>query len=363
MMNREERRNVAKLTIKTDNMYYMGLDVPYDDKIEVLMNGVPFVNPERLSEGDVAMLQGLLANADVCPVFTATPTGFTYRASDNTRRVRDDENGNWYVDMAPAVSHSSEESVLKTIEESGMIENPLLFKRWVCAQTFRMLNYKSRNGEGWDTYMRERLTYKYQFDMLRDEVYRLSRMEKSHGHDFEVESKFWTFSTIYSIYMENINKVKTHMRRERYNLYLNTVGGHYLHITKKEDADRIIGECNTLIRKFRSVRTYKGVLNIMDELKVMPLMPSKSTKLNNWKSIYRGYGGFYTLYNLFGWHGVTLKDKTMEESILYIEDLLEGDYFSDPWKFHYLLKEVIEENDFNLSKSIAKVNRHRMEIK
>ena len=357
MMNREERRNVAKLTIKTDNMYYMGLDVPYDKTIEVFMDDVPWANIEKMSDDEIAVLSTRLGMADEHPIYLAKPTGFTYHADENAKIIHEVAH-----EVAVAENHEDSNTVLKTIEESGMIENPLLFKRWVCAQTFRMLNYKSRNGEGWDTYMRERLTYKYQFDMLRDEVYRLSKMEKSHGHDFEVESKFWTFSTIYSIYMENINKVKTHMRRERYNLYLNTAGGHYLHITKKEDAERIISECNTLIRKFRSVRTYKGVLNVMDELKVMPLMPPKSTKLNNWKSIYRGYGGFYTLYNLFGWHGITLKDKTMEESILYIEDLLDGDYFSDPWKFHYLLKEVIEENNFNLSESIARINR-RMEIK
>ena len=255
-------------------------------------------------------------------------------------------------------------NVIRTIKESGMIENPLLFKRWVCAQTFRMLNYKGLDrSKGWDAYMRNHLNYKYQFTMLMDEVKRLVKMEKDGGHDFEIESMFWTFNTIQQIYMENLHYVKRELKRQarekRYSKpHVKRLNGYYLHV-ERDMIDSAIESFEVIVDKMDEVNSYSELLKIMKELNNMPILNRTDLKCPTWKSVYRGYGGFYTLYNLFGWHGITLENKTMEESITHIEDLLKGDYFAEPWRFHYMLKKVIKDNDFNLSKSISKVGNRR----
>lgn len=357
MMNREERRNIAKLVIKTDNMYYMGLDVPYNQRIDVYMDDVPWANIERMSEEEISILSARLGMSDERPVYTASPNGFTFRVDEN-------QNGN--ADLSGHVITTDDSEVIRTIKESGMIENPLLFKRWVCAQTFRMLNYEGESGKGWDAYMKDVLTYRYQFTMLYDEVRRLSKMEKDHGHDFEVEAKFWTFNDIYAIYMDNMDKVEKLMkdqilaanRRGRRNCIYGLNGKFFYWIERNYwDIVKFANEFRDKIEKFKEAKTYSDVLAVMETLKDMPVMPYGSRKCALWKSIYRGYGGFYTLYNLFGWHGITIGGKTMEESISYIEQLIDGEFFNEPWKFHYLLKEVIDKNNFSLSDSIRKINR------
>lgn len=320
MMNREERKNIAKVTINADNMYVMGLEIPYDKNVEVLLNGLPEVLINNISS----------LNVDL--------------SSMNN------------------VNNENESNVIRTIRESGMIENPLLFKRWVCAQTFRMLNYKGWNGRGWDAYMRSCLNYKYQFTMLIDEVKRLVKMEKDGGHDFEIESMFWTFNTIQQIYMENLHYVKRELKRQarirRSRPCVKRLNGRYLYV-ERNMIDSAIESFECIIDRMDEVNSYKELLTIMEELNNMPILHRTDLKCPTWKSVYRGYGGFYTLYNLFGWHGITLENKTMEESIAHIETLVKGEYFTEPWRFHYMLKKVIKDNDFNLSKSISKVGNKR----
>ena len=321
MTRREERRNIAKLTINTDGMYFMGLDVPYDDNIEVLLNGV---------------------------------TQFVSR--DLNRIPFDDDSPFDY----------SSGSVIETITNSGMIENPLLFKRWVCAQTFRMLNYRNGDRKGWDAYMKDRLTYAYQFNMLIDEINRLEKMEREGGHDFEIESMFWTFNTVQQIYRENLVNVVKFLREQLNNrnyvvsIFLNRGRTTIDSIRSRRDIDTFIYPFSRRVDEMSEVKTYRELLQIMRDLSNMPICPRDYAKCNTWKSIYRGYGGFYTLYNLIGWHGITFKDMTMEESIKHLETLLKGELFSDPWKFHYILKEIIKENDFNLSESINRGIRMRI---
>ena len=333
MTKREERRKVAKLTINTDNMYFMGLDIPYDKNIEVLLNGIHEFIAKDINGEQFIETEAFIDEAHPDRVSIAFP-------------------------------HNN--NIIQTITDSGMIENPLLFKRWVCAQTFRMLNYKGGKGDGWDAYMKEKLTYAYQFNMLVDEIKRLSKMERDGGHDFEIESKFWTFNTVQQIYRENLINVSKFFREQLKNrdyvvvIYLNNGRKRNNNIKNYSNIVEFIYKYTKLVDKMSEVRSYMELLSIMKELANMPICPRDHAKCTTWKAVYRGYGGFYTLYNLFGWHGVTFKDMNMEESIEHIEDLLKGDLFYNPWKFHYILKDVITENDFKLSDSIARTKRMRI---
>lgn len=332
MTKREERRNIARLTINTDDMYYMGLDIPYNNNVEV------FLDNEEIQKHCIK------------------DNGEPIKLSIDLDSIRK------YLE-----SISDESTVINTIKENGMIENQLLFKRWVCAQTFRMLNYKGIEGNGWDAYMKEKLTYSYQFNMLIDEIKRLAKMERDNGHDFEIESKFWTFNTIQQIYRENlINVVKFFRdqllaRRYVVSIYLNNGRKRIDSIKNIDDINAFIYPYSKAVDSMSQAKTYSELLQIIKRnLCNMPVCPRGHEKCRTWKSIYRGYGGFYTLYNLIGWHGITFKDMNMEESLEHLEDLLNGEMFYNPWKFHYVLKDVIKENDFNLSDSIKKINRMRI---
>lgn len=340
-MTREERRKIATITINTDGMYFMGLDVPYVDNIEVLLNGFP---------------QYTVGSSDKEPELTnvAVNNGISSGVLPTYGSSNDSSN-----EITSSV-------VVNNIMNNGMIENPLLFKRWVCAQTFRMLNYKGGKSNGWDAYMKENLTYSYQFNMLYDEIKRLSKMEKEGGHDFEIESMFWTFNTVQQIYRENFYNVikffKEQLSNRNYVVVIRLNHGRYRHLSIKnvETINSFINPFTKLVDKMSEVRTYRELLSIMKELNKMPVCPRDHSKCPTWKSVYRGYGGFYTLYNLFGWHGITLNGMDMKESIEYIEDLLSGEFFNDPWKFHYVLKDVIEENNFDLADSIKRTERMRI---
>ena len=58
--------------------------------------------------------------------------------------------------------------VARMVVENKQVDNKKLFRRWVTAQTFRMIyepsyNYKTHEYEtGWDNYLRNCYDYKYQ---------------------------------------------------------------------------------------------------------------------------------------------------------------------------------------------------------
>ena len=84
----------------------------------------------------------------------------------------------------------------------------------------------------------------------------------------------------------------------------------------------------------------------------MAKLPDETPKCWAWKEAFKGAGGYYSLVNMILFHDCLLKGcRTKNESMEKLDDYLEI-YRHETWKFHYLMKEAIAFNGFDLASSI-----------
>ena len=86
----------------------------------------------------------------------------------------------------------------------------------------------------------------------------------------------------------------------------------------------------------------------------MNKLPYDTPKCKAWKEAFKGNGAYYTLRNLVLSHKVILRGcRGMNDSLVKLNECLET-YKGEYWRFHYMLKDTIEYNDFDLRESIRR---------
>ena len=93
-------------------------------------------------------------------------------------------------------------------------------------------------------------------------------------------------------------------------------------------------------------------------MKHMCKLSDYTPKCKQWKTAFKGKGAYLTLLNIVKFHGCevinyeTAEVLDRDDSVAYIENLLDTYHPSEYWKFHELLKATIKFNKFDLAKSI-----------
>lgn len=313
MNNAKERMNTLKNTgINTQNFFNLKLDIPVGSKVEIKIDGVPYS-----------------------------------------------------ID-------SSMDPIVKEIMDSGYIFNSRTDGRWVCAQTFKMLNGKSYNPKmrvwetGWDAYLRNNFPYMYQFTMMADELHRLARMERDGDPEFAELSRFFSKSVVYETCNHYIRQLKKYIKHQPKRtckgvpyVKLNKYGNVFI-----EDLyNKVYSSLHVCLKGIKTAQNYTELENILKSfMTYMPKLPYETPKSSAWRDAFKGKGAYLTLLNIIKFGNVKVQNYETKEilnrddSVFYVKsllDLYEGEY----WKFHELLKATIEINDFDLVRSIEKQNK------
>ena len=103
-----------------------------------------------------------------------------------------------------------EDPIAREIITDGYVRNTKLHRRFVMAQMFHALNYKSYDGrkEGYNEYIK-RFGIKYEFDMMLEEIRVLGKLEARDTATFLERSHFFTKAIIVSVlddYLEKLMK-------------------------------------------------------------------------------------------------------------------------------------------------------------
>lgn len=251
------------------------------------------------------------------------------------------------------------------VVEDKQIQNGEAFRRWVMAQTFKMLYEPSYRKDyfgyheeyGWDAYLRNNYDYGYQFKMMNDEVKVLAKLEIVDKRAFAERSMFFNGHVVIETcedYIRKFNKyVKTHTRR--------TKKGEYVKLEKYgtvdlDMVDSIVISLECIIDDMKEAENYAELGALLRKfIKKMNRLPKNTSKSYMWKDAFKGNGAYYTLRNMILFHGCVLRDCNDKYSSLdalesYASSLENGNM----WRLHMLLKDTIEYNDFDFRKSINK---------
>lgn len=126
-----------------------------------------------------------------------------------TVKIMFDENGEPQMIKDNKVNND----VVNQIIEDGYVRNTKLHRRFVMAQMFKMLNYKSYDGRetGFDAALRNRYGYDYTFKMMLEEVRVLSELEQRDYASFVERSTFFTREVVIAVCEDYIEKLEKYI--------------------------------------------------------------------------------------------------------------------------------------------------------
>ena len=176
------------------------------------------------------------------------------------------------------------DEVLAEIGKGGFIRNPELFRRWIAAQTFRLI----KAPEGWTKAVRSRYNITYVFNQTAKELELQIKLMKK-GIKNDKRYSFFSFEDMKDIFWNLVY----------YNHYIMSDG------TKCQNLrDRIINTTNR-----------EGLLKVVESVRWW-FRNDETYRPRRWINSFKGAGAYYTLQNIIRTHGFIIPScKDMNESL------------------------------------------------
>lgn len=244
------------------------------------------------------------------------------------------------------------------IVEDVQLENKKLFRRWITAQTFKMLQHKVRDPKDgkvkcdWNVYLRVMYSYDYTFKMMLKEVDDLRKLEIKDKEEFEERSHFFTQEVVVKTCEHYIKQLWKYIENKKKDRFVRL--SKYGKVNIYEIDELFVNELRNLAEKMNSYSDdYNDIYHYLkDFMFLMNKLPYETPKCTQWKDAFKGSGAYYSLKNMILYHGVLLRDcSNKQESMHKLSRYLEL-YQGQGWRFHEMLKDTIKLNNFDLRESI-----------
>lgn len=253
----------------------------------------------------------------------------------------------------------SDDDMTTDIVGNQQLTNKKLFRRWITAQTFRMLNSQTFNQNnkrweiGWDAYLRNRYDYMYQFKMMLEEIRILSKLEIKDKEEFMERIKFFNKYVVIDTcnhYINQLFKYADKKQNHKHVVKLAKYGEVFVYDLNKLFVDDLREIINDIIQ----AETYSEIYVFLKKfIRKMNKLPADTPKCPSWKTAFKGSGAYYSLRNIILFHNVILEGyKDKKESLRELNVYTSKLHYTEVWKLHYLLKDTIAYNNFDLVRSI-----------
>lgn len=270
------------------------------------------------------------------------------------------------------VNGKQNDVVANQIIEDGYVRNTKLHRRFIMAQTFHMLNYKSYDGkyEGYTDYLNTRYSYDYTFKMMLEEVRVLSKLEVRDKESFEERSYFFNKGVVVDVlcdYVEKLQKyvdgLPTHKCKGVPYKKIKSVNVFVDDLNKK-----VYQPLRDKIAKVVIAWNYAKIYDALkDFMKDMIMLPYNTPKSKAWVEAFKGEGAYYTLKNLVMFHGCKIWESPYGIFDKYNQTRYEGagavqyikckldEYQDEGYRMLALLKKVIEDNGFDFRERMYEI--------
>lgn len=256
----------------------------------------------------------------------------------------------------------AEDPIADEIIESGYVKNTKLHRRWVMAQMFHMLNYKSYDGrkEGYNEALK-RFNIKYEFDMMLEEIRVLSKLETRDGDTFTERSHFFTKDVIKKTmedYVVELKKyVETLPNKNCKGIPYKRIKG--TNVFVEDLPKKIYFPFEIDINRLTYASNYGEIYSLVKSfMSKMVHLPYDTPKSKAWIDAYKGEGAFYTLKNLVMFHGCGI---VIDGSAVYgiaamivLNNKLK-EYQGEGWRMFALMKKVIADNNFSFADRMREI--------
>lgn len=261
------------------------------------------------------------------------------------------------------------DSVVQEIYENGYIKNEKLHRRWITAQTLRLLGWyygvtkeKSWNGslytkDEWTNNVNSKYNWTYIFKMLANEYNSLAHLK---GISFREE--IFSPNRLHTILDEYIKCLREYFDSLRTKnckgVPYKTIGGRNVFISdfeKKVVTPMKLFFANDIQRSAIS-KDYKALYYGLTVFlsKYFIKLPNSTPLSKTWVDMFKKAGAYYTMENLIKYSGLKLVNYKTDEllnrddSLKYLEECKS----QQGYQLLALLKRSLEVNDFKFSEVI-----------
>lgn len=263
------------------------------------------------------------------------------------------------------VTEKKNDPIAEQIIADGYVRNTKLHRRFVMAQMFQMLSWKSYDGryEGYTDYLNRMYTYDYTFKMMLEEVKVLSKLEVRDKESFAERSHFFTKDVVVATMNDYVEKLKVYIDKLPVK---KCKGVPYKRIKGKdifvEDlTKKVYSDLRWDVTSVNHARSYKEMYeHLKSFMNKMVKLPHNTPKSKAWIDAFKGEGAYYTLKNLVMYHNCGIEELYMApmirgiEAMNYIRRKLDA-YQNEGWRMFALMKKVISDNDINTKTYIAEI--------
>ena len=273
-----------------------------------------------------------------------------------------DENGNPQV-----VNNNDNDQILNEIIEDGYVRNCRLYRRFVMAQMFQMLNYVSYDGydRGYTACLNRMYSYDYTIKMMLEEVRVLSKLEVRDAESFTERVHFFDKNTVVAVMEDYLKKLKD---------YINNLPNHKckgvpykkvkgVNIFVADLDKKIYMPIKNYILKVKYARNYsevyKALYGFMNK-KTYIKLPYNTQKSAAWIDAYKGAGSYYTLKNLVLFHNCHINVTSRydlgvgNDAMTYLKAALDA-YKGEYYRMFALMNKVLADNGINTQTYLAEI--------
>lgn len=256
-----------------------------------------------------------------------------------------------------------EDTIANQIITDGYVRNTKLHRRFVMAQMFHGLNFKSWDGrkEGYNEWLK-RFGIKYEFDMMLEEIRVLSKLEVRDTETFMERSHFFTKDVVAQTMKDYVEELKEYVdnlpNKNCKGVPYKRIKGNNIFVVdlQKKVYSPLEREINKLKYASSYGEMYKILRNFMAD---MIHLPYNTPKSKAWIDAYKGEGAFYTLKNLVMFHECGIKVGKFDvkygmDAVAFLTDKLDV-YQGEGWRMFALMKKVIADNNFDFQARMAEI--------
>lgn len=254
------------------------------------------------------------------------------------------------------------------ITNNGYVNNSKLFRRWVMAQMFRMMEYDNyKTGKsGFTACLNEQFPYDYQFTMMYDELKVLDKLYRTDKEEFGKRSVFFNKDVVVATCNDYVDKLLKYIDSVK---VLHCQGKPYKrlfcqNIYIEDIKKKLVSPVISFVKRLKYGDYKKSFPVFFNDYKCFmqyhKKLPKDTPKCAAWKDAYKGAGSYYTLLNLVRFHGCGIYHDEYkftlrgESACKYIEEK-RMEYQDEYWRMFALLKKVINDNNFNFHNRMKEI--------
>ena len=266
------------------------------------------------------------------------------------------------VDEKGDIVQAHEDKIAEAIIADGYVRNTKLHRRFVMAQMFQGLNYKSYNGDksGYNEWLK-RHDFKYTFDMMLEEIRVLGKLEERDKDTFIERSHFFTkdvvAKTMEDYIVELVKYVDTLPTKKCKGIPYKRVKGQDIFVDDLEK--KLYSPLRRDIGRIKYTSNYNELYRVVKIfMSKMIALPYSTPKSKAWIDAYKGEGAFYTLKNLVMFHncGIEINGRMIYATgAINVLNKKLDEYQGEGWRMFALMKKVIADNGFDFNKKMSEI--------